>query len=127
MKERFINIFDMSKKRKGIAALCAISVIVVISGAAIAYGAVTDFTIVDTDKFSVSLPKDWTVESASDGTLSFRDKNGEIGSFSTLSGDGSLQGFREPCRNIKHETAKRTALSRDGGACPAHAARGGNG
>ena len=93
MKERFINIFDMSKKRKGIAALCAISVIVVISGAAIAYGAVTDFTIVDTDKFSVSLPKDWTVESASDGTLSFRDKNGEIGSFSTLSGDGSLQGF----------------------------------
>lgn len=93
MKERFINIFDMSKKRKGMVALCAIAVIVAISGAAIAYGAVTDFTTVDTDKFSVSLPKDWTVESASDGTLSFVDRNGQIGSFWMLNGDGSLQGF----------------------------------
>lgn len=39
MKERFANIFDMSKKRKGIMALCAIIIAVGIAGAVVAYGA----------------------------------------------------------------------------------------
>ncbi len=38
MKERFINIFDMNKKRKGIAALCAVIIVVGIAGASVAYG-----------------------------------------------------------------------------------------
>ena len=38
MKERFANIFDMRKKRKGIITLCAIIMVVCISGASVAYG-----------------------------------------------------------------------------------------
>ena len=38
MKERFANILDMNKKRKGIISLCAIIMIVCVSGASVAYG-----------------------------------------------------------------------------------------
>lgn len=37
MKERFTNIFDMNKKRKGIIALCAIIIVMGIAGASVAY------------------------------------------------------------------------------------------
>lgn len=43
MKERFVNIFDMNKKRKGIAALCAIVILIGIAGASVVYG--VDYSI----------------------------------------------------------------------------------
>lgn len=39
MKERFANIFDMDKKRKGVFAFCAIILVIGLSGATVAYGA----------------------------------------------------------------------------------------
>jgi beta-lactamase regulating signal transducer with metallopeptidase domain len=90
MKERFINIFDMRKKRKGIIALCAIAIIVGVSGAAIAYGVYTDFTRINAGTFSISVPRDWTVEMHLDGSLLFKKNNEEIGSFMRLGYDPSL-------------------------------------
>ncbi len=90
IKERFTNIFDMGRKRKGIIALCSIAIILVISGAAIAYGEDTDFTKIDAGTFSISLPRDWTVEMLPDTSLSFERINAEIGSFMIMNYDSSL-------------------------------------
>ncbi|MDP4152274.1 MAG: M56 family metallopeptidase [Bacillota bacterium] len=98
LKERFKNIFNINKKKKGILALCAVIIIISIFGVSVVYGdnAETKTTInnsfkaYSTDLYSLSAPASWNVEAAFDGTVSFKKDSEDQGSLSVLNYDPTL-------------------------------------
>ena len=134
MKERFANIFDMGKKRKGIMALCAIIIAVGIAGAAVAYGVsdrneqepeidmeeyadTSGWKTVDAGLYKFSMPQEWEADVLSVGSVSFTKNGEEIGSLTVIGYDSSrpLSQFQgnhaqtlstEPLKGCKYPAAK---------------------
>lgn len=91
MKERFANIFDMSKKRKGIIAFLVVLVSAILIGGMVACSMQSaDTKIVNTGSYIISVSDAWDVDIFSGATVRFMKDGNEIGFLETLGYDPSL-------------------------------------